>query len=117
MLIPGRHALLLSNRLALLKARSQAIRSKRCRAGPEQSAFCPETFLSVVADKLAYTSTMFINIELLEQFFYQFPREIDSRILYDLNVSGPRVGGEPCADDSETKWPNLRARIPRSGRT
>jgi hypothetical protein len=30
---------------------------------------------------------MFINIELLEQFFYQFPREIDSRILYDLNVS------------------------------
>ena len=58
----------------------------------------------MVADKLAYTSTMFINIELLEQFFYQvrsssnewgtgadatlqFPREIDSRILYDLNVS------------------------------
>jgi hypothetical protein len=29
---------------------------------------------------------MFINIELLEQFFYQFPREIDSRILYDLDV-------------------------------
>jgi hypothetical protein len=43
--------------------------------------------LAVVADKLAYTSTMFINIELLEQFFYQFPREIDSRILYDLDVS------------------------------
>lgn len=41
----------------------------------------------MVADKLAYTSTMFINIELLEQFFYQFPREIDSRILYDLDVS------------------------------
>jgi len=79
--------LLLSNRLALLKARQQAIKGKRCRQGPEQSAFCPETFLSVVADKLAYTSTMFINIELLEQFFYQFPREIDSRILYDLNVS------------------------------
>jgi len=28
---------------------------------------------------------MFINIELLDQFFYQFPREIDSRLLYDLN--------------------------------
>ena len=39
--------------------------------GPEQKAFCPEAFLSVVAEKLAYTSTMFINIELLEQFFYQ----------------------------------------------
>lgn len=84
-LIDGRHALLLQNRLALLKLRQQAIRSKRCRGGPEQAAFCPETFLAVVAEKLAYTSTMFINIELLEQFFYQFPREIDSRILYDLD--------------------------------
>jgi len=28
---------------------------------------------------------MFINIELLDQFFYQFPREIDSRLMYDLD--------------------------------
>jgi len=28
---------------------------------------------------------MFINIELLDHFFYQFPREIDSRLLYDLD--------------------------------
>ncbi|WVR05803.1 hypothetical protein IAU60_002828 [Kwoniella sp. DSM 27419] len=84
-IIDGRHALLLSNRLTLLKLRLQALKSRRCRLGPEQSAFCPEAFLAVVADKLAYTSTMFINIELLEQFFYQFPREIDSRILYDLD--------------------------------
>jgi hypothetical protein len=68
---PGRNALLLTNRLNLLKLRQQALRSKRCKLGPEQSAFCPEAFLTVVADKLAYTSTMFINIELLEQFFYQ----------------------------------------------
>jgi hypothetical protein len=47
--------------------------------------FCPEAFLNVVADKLAHTSSMFINIELLDQFFYQFPREIDSRLLYDLD--------------------------------
>jgi hypothetical protein len=33
--------------------------------------FCPEAFLNVVADKLAYTSAMFISIELLDQFFYQ----------------------------------------------
>jgi hypothetical protein len=70
--------------------RQQALKSRRCKQGPEQSAFCPEAFLSVVADKLAYTSTMFINIELLEQFFYQFPREIDSRILYDLDVRSVR---------------------------
>lgn len=30
---------------------------------------------------------MFINIELLDHFFYQFPREIDSRLLYDLDRS------------------------------
>ncbi|KAJ9102952.1 hypothetical protein QFC19_004508 [Naganishia cerealis] len=81
----GRLAALFSDRLAILKARHKALQSKRCRMGPEQKAFCPEAFLSVVAEKLAYTSTMFINIELLEQFFYQFPREIDSRILYDLD--------------------------------
>ena len=86
---------MLSNRLTLLKLRHAALKSRRCRLGPEQSAFCPEAFLSVVADKLAYTSTMFINIELLEQFFYQFPREIDSRILYDLDVrKDEREGAE-----------------------
>lgn len=85
--VAGRVAALFSDRLAMLKLRSAALKSRRCRAGPEQKAFCPEAFLSVVSEKLAYTSTMFINIELLEQFFYQFPREIDSRILYDLDVS------------------------------
>ncbi|WVN85633.1 uncharacterized protein L203_100782 [Cryptococcus depauperatus CBS 7841] len=84
-IIDGRHALLLSNRLSLLKLRQQALKARRCRLGPDQAQFCPEAFLTIVSDKLAYTSTMFINIELLEQFFYQFPREIDSRISYDLN--------------------------------
>lgn len=64
-----------------------ALKSKRCKAGPESDLLCPEAFLEVVADKLAYTSSMFINIELLDQFFYQFPREIDSRLLYDLDRS------------------------------
>jgi dynamin-like GTPase MGM1, mitochondrial len=48
-----------------------ALKSKQCKAGPEKSAVCPEIFLNVVADKMAYMSTLFINIELLEQFFYQ----------------------------------------------
>ena len=39
--------------------------------GPQNDVFCPEAFLNVVADKLAYTATMFLNIELLDQFFYQ----------------------------------------------
>jgi len=74
-----------TDRLSILKLRIMALKSKRCRAGPQSEVFCPEAFLNVVADKLAYTSAMFINIELLDQFFYQFPREIDSRLLYDLD--------------------------------
>jgi len=96
--------MLYGDRLSILKLRLAALKSKRCRAGPENDVLCPEVFLNIVADKLAYTSAMFINIELLDQFFYQvcfltsadiscrsyffqFPREIDSRLLYDLDRS------------------------------
>ena len=81
----ARHAALYTDRLGVLKFRLAALKSKRCKAGPESDSLCPEAFLNVVADKLAHTSTMFINIELLDQFFYQFPREIDSRLLYDFD--------------------------------
>ena len=68
---PARHAMLYTDRLNILKLRLLALKSKRCRAGPQSDVFCPEAFLNVVADKLAYTATMFLNIELLDQFFYQ----------------------------------------------
>jgi len=84
-ILDARHAILYTDRLGILRLRLAALRSKRCRAGPQSDVFCPEAFLNVVADKLAYTSAMFISIELLDQFFYQFPREIDSRLLYDLD--------------------------------
>lgn len=96
----ARTAMMYSERVNMLKLRLAALKSKPCRAGPENDVLCPEAFLSAVAGKLAYTSAMFINIELLEQFFYQvhaqfefggllanpqqFPREIDSRLLYDF---------------------------------
>ncbi|CAL1716580.1 unnamed protein product [Somion occarium] len=84
-ILDARHAMMYGNRLGVLKLRLAALKSKRCKGGPENDVLCPEAFLSVVADKLAYTSAMFINIELLDHFFYQFPREIDSRLLYDLD--------------------------------
>ncbi|KAF8659054.1 hypothetical protein AX16_001926 [Volvariella volvacea WC 439] len=86
-LVDARQAMLYGERLSILKLRIAALKSKRCRGGPGNDVLCPEAFLNVVADKLAYTSAMFINIELLEQFFYQFPREIDSRLLYDVDRS------------------------------
>ncbi|KIK68855.1 hypothetical protein GYMLUDRAFT_236752 [Collybiopsis luxurians FD-317 M1] len=84
-ILDAKHAMLYTDRISILKLRIAALKSKRCKAGPENDVFCPEAFLNVVADKLAYTSTMFLNIELLDQFFYEFPREIDSRLLYDLD--------------------------------
>ena len=81
----ARYAALYTDRLDILKLRLAGLKSKKCKTGPENDMLCPEAFLNVVADKLAYTSSMFINIELLDQFFYQFPREIDSRLLYDLD--------------------------------
>ncbi|KXN88474.1 Protein msp1, mitochondrial [Leucoagaricus sp. SymC.cos] len=84
-IVDARYALMYNDRVSILKLRLAALKSPRCRAGPQSEVFCPEAFLNVVADKLAYTSAMFINIELLDQFFYQFPREIDSRLLYDLD--------------------------------
>jgi len=63
--------MLYNDRLNVLKLRLKALKSKRCRVGPESDVLCPEVFLNALADKLAYTSAMFINIELLEQFFYQ----------------------------------------------
>ncbi|KAG8213238.1 hypothetical protein J3R82DRAFT_11706 [Butyriboletus roseoflavus] len=84
-ILDARQAMMYSDRLSILRLRLAALKSKRCKGGPENDVLCPEVFLNVVADKLAYTSTMFINIELLDHFFYQFPREIDSRLIYDLD--------------------------------
>jgi len=84
-LVDARHATLYTDRLSILKLRLAALKSKKCKTGPESDLLCPEAFLNVVADKLAYTSSMFINIELFDRFFYEFPREIDSRLLYDLD--------------------------------
>ena len=63
--------MLYTDRLTILKLRLAALKSKRCKSGLNNDVLCPEVFLNVVADKLAYTSAMFLNIELLDQFFYQ----------------------------------------------
>jgi hypothetical protein len=53
--------MIFQDRLNIIKLRKQALRSRRCKSGPDEKAFCPEAFLNVVADKLAYTSVMFIS--------------------------------------------------------
>lgn len=81
----AREARFLEERAGNLRLRIAALKSRRCRSGPDARALCPEAFLNAVADKLAYTAVMFINIELLAEFFYQFPREIDARLAHGLD--------------------------------
>lgn len=59
--------------------RLAALRSKQC-ASLKNKYQCPEIFLDVVATKLTSTAVLFLNVELLSEFFYAFPRQLDMRL-------------------------------------
>ncbi len=46
---------------------------------------CPEPYLAVIADKMTQAATMFLWVELVNEFFYQFPREVDKRLYFNLS--------------------------------
>ncbi|THC93165.1 hypothetical protein EYZ11_007344 [Aspergillus tanneri] len=79
LLATGRESVFLRDRADLLKMRLLAIRSKQC-ANKKNKYYCPEVFLDVVADKLTSTAVLFLNVELLSEFYYNFPRELDMRL-------------------------------------
>ena len=59
--------------------RMMAAKSKQC-ANPRNKYYCPEVFLNAAATKLASTAVLFLNVELLSEFYYNFPRELDLRL-------------------------------------
>jgi len=77
--------------------RLYALKSKQC-ASKANKYYCPEVFLDIVAEKLTSTAVLFLNVELLSEFYYhvcppttatlqvsrlilpQFPRELDNRL-------------------------------------
>lgn len=75
----GREASFLSQRRALLAMRLSALKSPQC-ASLRNKYHCPEIFLDVVSSKLVSTSVLFLNVELLSEFYYNFPRELDARL-------------------------------------
>lgn len=79
LLAKGRQGVFLSDRADLLKMRMLAIRSKQCNS-QQNKYYCPEIFLDVVADKLTATAVLFLNVELLAEFYHHFPRELDARL-------------------------------------
>ncbi|MCJ1363863.1 dynamin-like GTPase mgm1 [Acarospora aff. strigata] len=75
----GREAAFLRDRADILRMRLTALKSKQCST-QKNKYFCPEIFLDVVADKLTSTAVLFLNVELLSEFYYNFPRELDVRL-------------------------------------
>ncbi|KIW59788.1 hypothetical protein PV05_00055 [Exophiala xenobiotica] len=75
----GREAVFLRDRGDIIKMRLTAVKSKQC-ANLKNKYYCPEVFLDVVADKLTSTAVLFLNVELLSEFYYNFPRELDIRL-------------------------------------
>lgn len=60
-----------------------ALKSPPCSTShpaPTAKYACPEIFLDVVASKLTATAVLFLNVELLSEFYYNFPRELDQRL-------------------------------------
>ncbi|KAL4790867.1 P-loop containing nucleoside triphosphate hydrolase protein [Aspergillus venezuelensis] len=79
LLARGREGAFLRDRADIIKMRLMAIRSKQCST-QKNKYYCPEVFLDVVADKLTSTAVLFLNVELLSEFYYNFPRELDMRL-------------------------------------
>ncbi|KAL4873675.1 hypothetical protein BDV12DRAFT_51457 [Aspergillus spectabilis] len=79
LLARGREGAFLRDRADIIKMRLLAVRSKQC-ASKKNKYYCPEVFLDVVADKLTSTAVLFLNVELLSEFYYNFPRELDMRL-------------------------------------
>lgn len=75
----GREAIFLRDRADIIKMRLYAVKSKQCGSMKNKYA-CPEVFLDAVASKLAGTAVLFLNVELLSEFYYNFPRELDLRL-------------------------------------
>ncbi|GCF00590.1 dynamin-like GTPase mgm1 [Zygosaccharomyces mellis] len=74
----GSEALFLSKRLQILGFRLQLLKNK-CSSVVEKDQ-CPEVFLNAVSDKLTSTAVLFLNVELLSDFFYNFPIELDRKL-------------------------------------
>lgn len=65
----GREGVFLRDRAELIKMRLLALKGKQC-ADLKNKYHCPEIFMDVVAEKLTSTAVLFLNVELLSEFYY-----------------------------------------------
>ncbi|KAI8637642.1 hypothetical protein BD408DRAFT_395353 [Parasitella parasitica] len=83
----AKEALFLQDRAMIIKYRLAALKSRQCKTS-DNKQYCPEAFLNIIAEKLTYTAVMFIQVELLNDFFFNFPLEaIDDRIVHPMSMT------------------------------
>ncbi|KAK4137915.1 hypothetical protein BT67DRAFT_460387 [Trichocladium antarcticum] len=75
----GREAVFLRDRADIIGLRILASKSRKCKS-LENKYYCPEIFLDAVATKLAQTAVLFLNVEMLNDFYVRFPREVESKL-------------------------------------
>lgn len=81
----GEYAIFLRDRMKLLKMRYLFIKnSKKCKS-KDNKYLCPEIFLDAVSTKLTSTAILFLNVELLSDFYYNFPRKLDDEFFNNLS--------------------------------
>ncbi|KAL2169858.1 hypothetical protein VTG60DRAFT_5536 [Thermothelomyces hinnuleus] len=79
LLARGREAVFLRDRANIINMRIMAAKSRQCKT-LENKYYCPEVFLDAVATKLAQTAVLFLNVEMLNDFYQRFPREVESKL-------------------------------------
>lgn len=82
----GRMGCFLQDRLAVLKMRYQFLKSNNKCKSKLNKVNCPEVYLDLINEKLTSTSILFLNVELLNDFYYNFPRELDVNFFNKLNL-------------------------------
>ncbi|KAK9451150.1 uncharacterized protein V1518DRAFT_425902 [Limtongia smithiae] len=95
----GREGVFLAKRADILRLRMLALKSKQCKSKANKY-YCPEIFLDVVADKLTQTAVLFLNVELLSDFYYHLPRELDLRLGHGL---GPQQMDTFAREDAKVR--------------
>ncbi|KAK5657276.1 hypothetical protein OQA88_3335 [Cercophora sp. LCS_1] len=79
LLAKGREAVFLRDRADIINMRMLAVKSRQCKS-LENKYYCPEVFLDAVATKLTQTAVLFLNVEMLNDFYARFPREVETKL-------------------------------------
>lgn len=71
----------------MISMRILAAKSRKCKS-LESKYYCPEIFLDAVATKLAQTAVLFLNVEMLNDFYVRFPREVEAKLHEHMTAGG-----------------------------